>query len=707
MRRLPYAAPLLIGLAALPAFHDFASGVSQPASDATVWIQTNGPQGGRIVDLVIDPTDPRNLYAIGSSDGAYRSTDEGLSWQLVPFTTPPVEAPDVLAIDPNNPSVLLAGSNNDFLRSADGAVTWQTVDSGFDACTRWIDVIVWSPSVSNVVYAGGQTHCDDTSGTLYRSVDGGLSWNNIGEALEAPAGAAVEGIAVGESGRLLVAINDRRLSGWGNGRLFVSEDEGLGWREIEYGQREDRFIWSVYVNPHDPSEVWLSEATLFNEIPDQPALYRSTDAGESWSPISLAAPVDLSQIRVLAATPDGRVYVAGGGGLAVTEDEGVTWRSAGLPDDIVRFDLTSLTLHPTDANRLFLPTGAGGVAHSSDGGATWALRNEGIIATNISLVATDTREPGIAYAASTGGEGTFRSQDFGETWTLLNSGGIVHPFGDELVVDPTDPEQVWFISDVPYIHRSFDRGASWVVVADPFAPGKLSFFSAYAIAQATNPDVVYASNNGFGIFRGVRIGPTEWDWRFLRASEIDYTYSLAAEPDDENVVYSGYIRKPFETAARVSASYDGGNTWFTALEVDGASGVTSVAISRSDPARVFAASVGAEGGRIWASSDRGQSWERAGETFNFATVHAWTATSDGQVAYAGVWGGGTYRTRDGGATWDELPSPESFPLPVLHSILMIMRSSSSPIVFRRSCTAATMVATHSATSSTRDPSIDV
>ena len=302
----------------------------------------------------------------------------------------------------------------------------------------------------------------------------------------------------------------------------------------------------------------------------------------------------------------------------------------------------------------------GGVAFSADGGGTWMLRNAGIIATNINLLATDPVDPGVVYAASAGGEGTFRSDDYGTTWDFLNPGGIVHPWGDELVVDPRNGDNVWFVSDVPYIHRSRDRGETWDVVAHPYEGGSLNFFSVYAMAQADDPSVVYALSNGFGIFKAQRSDTGEWDWRFLRQSEVDYTYSMAVEPGDPNVLYSGFSRKPFESGAKIRATYDGGSTWLTALEIEGAQSVTSVAVDPAAPTRVFAVSVGdSSGADLWATEDRGLNWQPLGQPFSFTTIHSYAVSDDGLTAFAGVWGGGTYRTTDGGDTWEKLAPPEA------------------------------------------------
>ena len=677
---------LVVTLASLFALLTTSAPDARAKTSHAAWIQTNGPQGGRISDLAIDPVDLSNVYAVGSRDGIYRSANGGASWELTSYGLEIIEAIDVVAVDPNQSGVILVGSNNDLIRSADGGSTWSDVRTGLDDCTRWGDRIRFSPSESGVVYLGGHTHCDETGGTVYRSADGGLSWTDIGVGIGVPAGGGIEDISVGADGSLLVAVNDRALETWRGGRVYHSTDAGQNWQHIDYGgDAEDRFIWSVFQNPHSPGEMWITEAGLFNEDIDQPAIFRSTDGGDTWSPIVYDVPLDGTQLRTLAASSSGRVYIAGGGALAATDDIGASFSDVSLPGDVVRFDLHNLAVHPQLPDVLLLPTGAGGIAQSEDAGQSWELRNEGIIATNINLIATDPVDPGVVYAASAGGEGTFRSDDYGETWQYLNPGGIVHPWADELTVDPVVPDRVWFMSDVPFLHHSTDRGDSWTVLTKPYEPNGFSFFSPYALGGSNDPDIVYAVSNGFGIFKGERRGIDEWDWRFLRESEIDYSYSVAVAADDPNVIYSGYNRKPFETAAKIRASTDGGESWFTSLEIPGAEAFTSVAFDPTDASRAYAVSTGEAGGTLWVKD--GIDWEILGRPFNFTTIHAWAVSPDGMTAYAGAWGGGTFRTRDGGASWDEIDAPEAFSAAALaldpsSPDIVYLADRTSPVLYR-------------------------
>jgi len=198
-------------------------------------------------------------------------------------------------------------------------------------------------------------------------------------------------------------------------------------------------------------------------------------------------------------------------------------------------------------------------------------------------------------------------------------------------------------------------------VIHPDNAGAFNFGSIYAFAQGSSGSSIIVLDNGFGFFRGEGgQWSGQWDWRFLRTSDVDYTYALVIDPSDDAVIYSGYSRKPFQDFAMIRRSLDGGDSWSTSLRIEGAEAVTSIDIDEAAPRRVFAAETGDTGG-IWQSENRGANWSQPNPLFNFTTIHSFAvAPSDSRTAYVGVWGGGTFVTRDAGATWNKLEDDVSF-----------------------------------------------
>jgi photosystem II stability/assembly factor-like uncharacterized protein len=133
-----FAAALLAALGALGGAYPAEAGVN-------VWT-TNGPGGGTIRALAIDPHTPTTLYAgvRGAPGGVFKSTDGGASWSAVNTGLPDPSATDLavfsLAIDPQTPTTLYAGTWFGVFKSTDGGGTW--VDTGLprDADGTWSGV---------------------------------------------------------------------------------------------------------------------------------------------------------------------------------------------------------------------------------------------------------------------------------------------------------------------------------------------------------------------------------------------------------------------------------------------------------------------------------------------------------------------------------------------------------------------------------------
>ena len=614
------------------------------------WVQTNGPGGGSISDLAIDPAYPDKIYAVGVMDGVYRTTDGGKSWNLLPFNEPY----STRRIKISGDGILYSNYMN-FSRSDDEGVTWREINSGFGDVAGVIDFEL-DPINNSTVYIA----CDKfgEGGAVYKSTDGGSSWNDISGNLNIPAGVSIDQISLAGNGIIFISGIDHPLSTWHKSKLFKSENDGANWTEINYGSIEDRFIYSLEVNPNSRNEVWITEGPLYNDEIQQPYVFKSSDYGSNWGTVNVNVNLDNTQMRVIGFDANNRVYLAGGSRLAYSDNGGGSFSYVGPMEHLLMFDLYRIYPLPGNPNIIYLPTDAGGVAYSSDGGNTWRERNNGITATSINLIAADPKNPAVVYAASNKGEGLFRSDDYGQSWIKLNAGGIIHPFGDELTIDPNNPDNVWFISDVPYIHKSTNRGNTWNLLNHPYQGGTFNFCSIYSMDVVKNSGVIYALNNGFGIFRGDYDGNANFSWQFINLSEVDYTFSIVVDQNNPSTIFSGYSRKPFETASKIMKSDDDGNEWTEVLNVENSTAVTSVAIDPNNSSNVYAVSVGDSGASVWKSTQGGGTgtWNKSNQYFNFTTVHSFAANAE--CVYAGVWGGGTYRSGDNGTTWQKLESDE-------------------------------------------------
>ena len=121
------------------------------AAQSGTWI-SNGPEGGTINALAIDPQTPSTLYAGTSGGGVFQSTDGGANWRAINtgLTGGEVRA---LAIDPQTPSTLYAGtSGRGVFQSTDGGASWRAINTGLT--TLDVRALAIDAHTPGTLYAG-------------------------------------------------------------------------------------------------------------------------------------------------------------------------------------------------------------------------------------------------------------------------------------------------------------------------------------------------------------------------------------------------------------------------------------------------------------------------------------------------------------------------------------------------------------------------
>jgi photosystem II stability/assembly factor-like uncharacterized protein len=280
---------------------------------------------------------------------------------------------------------------------------------------------------------------------LFRSLDGGLSWSPL--FLENVFDFAVD---PGDGRHLLVGTS----SG-----LARSTDGGASWTRLGFPpgsglHREETFLF-VAIDPVNPDTLYLVDHfKAFTGIMTASLVYKSADAGKSWSVIAGGDP-RVSALLIDRSAPE-RLYVAG-------------W--------------------------------AGGISRSNDGGATWSKTPYGTYAVWLNTLVPDPRDFSILYAG-TASAGIFKSTDAGETWEAAGS-GIDHPepvITLDLMVAPSKPAEILAntaTSDGLLVYRSDDGAQSWrsflagvsVAAIDPVHPETLYLWKAGRLLKTTDDGV--------------------------------------------------------------------------------------------------------------------------------------------------------------------------------------------------------------------------
>ncbi len=346
-----------------------AAGLFRSRDRCGTWTPVKVPWEGRVE--AIDVVFLRRALIVSTWRGAFRTPDHGDTWERV--TSLPSQTSTSVV---DSTAGVLIGTANGVYRSTDDGLSWMHV--GFTA--RWVGRMITTPR--GEIFAAVDKGSDRPRGTtMMRSVDNGATWTAADEGLS---GHSIGGLALDETGTLYASgvtgvfrwepagrwqhVGLHRVLGtslfgapWGDVYAtadlgaYRTTDNGLHWRPLLLPDRQERAV------------TVAKDGNLLLGTSDW--LYRSSDRGETWEQSGLNQPVVSlftvpSTGAILAGTPDG---------LFRSTDHGRTWieRSVGLRS----FEVTSFGASADGA--IFAGTeageGEGEVYRSTDNGDRWHL----------------------------------------------------------------------------------------------------------------------------------------------------------------------------------------------------------------------------------------------------------------------------------------------------------------------------------------------
>ena len=322
-----------------------------------------------------------------------------------------------------------------------------------------------------------------------------------------------------------------------NGGVWKSDDYGRTWNPIFDGQ-PTQSVGAIAVAPSDPSIIYVGsgEGLARPDLSVGDGVYKSTDAGKTWTHLGLGSSQGIPALAVDPRNPN-RVFAAVLGhpygaseerGIYLTTDGGENWRKILSKDanvggsdveidpanpDVVYAALWEVRLGPWEDGNQYSGTG-GGLFKSADGGKTWrALTNglpKGIVQLDVAIAAS---QPSRLYASVATNEpsvGIYRSDDAGENWTRITTdprpalriGGGDLPV---LRVDPKNPDIVYSASIVTM--RSTDGGKTWTSLRG--APGGDDYQNLWI--NPNSPNIILLASDQ-GALVSVNSGQTWSSW---------------------------------------------------------------------------------------------------------------------------------------------------------------------------------------------------
>jgi len=310
-------------------------------------------------------------------------------------------------------------------------------------CETWPTNHVIADPATGTIYAGGGNEWFGPA--VWKSRDFGKSWTHSSRGLAyAPGEDPITAVWS------LAAAHGRLYAGVAPAGLFVSDDEGESWSEVEGLRRHPTrpdwqaggaglILHSIVVDPADAKQIWVGMSSV--------GVFHTADGGKTWEPRNTGTRCDYLpegerypafgqcvHCVVMAPGGSGRLYQQNHCGMYRSDDGGKNWLSIenGLPSS---FGFPA-AVHPRDPDRLYLvplngdihgrymPDAKAAAWETRDGGATWTDRRTGLPQQNAffnvlrQALSLDGLEPAGVYFGTGSGE-VYASRDEGETWDCI------------------------------------------------------------------------------------------------------------------------------------------------------------------------------------------------------------------------------------------------------------------------------------------------
>jgi len=269
----------------------------------------------RVMNLIIDPELPANVFAGTLADGVYKSPDGGRRW--LPHNTG-IQKGTISAnvnqviFDPRTSQTLFAATTVGVFRSVDGGQTWSERMRGMTEI-NFVVTLAADPLHPNVIYAG-------TSGGVYRSIDATENWVKINNGL-VPEDAKMASMALGVNVLVIDSHESDTVYAGTTKGLFRTRDRGNSWNFISK-VLEGLYVSSLVQHPHNPKILYVGTSQ---------GVYQTDDGGQTWHMSN--AGLDNLNIRVVRIDPQNPLVLycgTNGSGLFRSVNGGQTWEALPL-----------------------------------------------------------------------------------------------------------------------------------------------------------------------------------------------------------------------------------------------------------------------------------------------------------------------------------------------------------------------------------------
>ncbi len=619
-----------------------------------------GLVSGRSKSIAIHPSDPLTLYIGTAHGGIWKSTDGGDNWQDVGAGLESL-AFGAIAIDPNNPETIYAGSGEvcfvlgyigydgkGIFKSTDGGNSWTQITNGIGNVTSFGDLVV-SPFNSNVVM-GALASGNYYSGNLpnegiWKSADAGTTWVRTLDVQDA------YDIAFHPTdvNKVFAAIG----GGISTSGFYISSDQGDTWTQSNTGlpPTSSMHRLQIDVSQTNPDIIY---AVIFNGNAMSTKAYKSVNGGQSWAQISAGTNLggyagswydqgfyDLC-IAIDPENPNlvfiGNVELhrtINGSAFAPVRPYGND-----LWGGLAHCDYHKLVFAPSDPDYFYIACD-GGIYRSPDKGISATSQNAGLTTLQFYRVASHPTNPDILIGGMQDNE-TAMTTDGGQTWIGVTGGD-----GMECLFSP-NPDTIYTSSQNGWFYRSINGGSTF-----SFLVNINGSWTTPLIMHPTNHKILYTANKS--IYRSTTGGNNFQVIASLVAPEFIVSLALSSVEPNNMIFASGGTQNPVPgEQIVVKISTDGGYNWtdVTSNIPGEPRWITRVVCDPVDAGTMYVLRTGfSEGNKVWKTTDLGQTWANlSGNLPNLPCSDLFIDPENTNHLYVAN-DIGVYRSTDGGTSW--------------------------------------------------------
>jgi photosystem II stability/assembly factor-like uncharacterized protein len=635
---LPKLVLLLIMLSALPMrFAAQGSALELPAeveADAASkysddW-RSNGPPGGDVRSLVVDPSNADRFY-FGTLDGQmYTSGDAGRTWQFLYNFNRPRLFVDHILVDPRDSRVLFVAAHRHkeaggFFKSIDGGHHWRESP---ELRNEALHSLTQAEANPDVLIAG-------TFNGIFRSDNAGDTWTQLPTTTTA-------GLVHVES----LAIDPRTTNTIYAGTWYLpykSTDGGKTWKTIKNGIIDDSDIFAIDIDPRDPKHIIASACS---------GIYETRSAGDNWKKVQ-GIPSQSRRTRAILQHPSvpGLVFAGTTEGFWRSERGGDA--DSWMVTTSRQLEINSIAVHPSRPQTIYIGTNNYGVMVSYDGGKNFVPTNAGYSGRFANVIVADREMSNRIYAATinttTGGGFLFVSTDNGETWRPSMRNMPPRLITYAIMQDARNVNTIYLGTNLG-VYRSLDRGASWAPVwtAAPVTkakvrPGKKRAPAAPAAVAPKANDTVRRAQQALNA-AGYNVGTPDGRAGTLTAK------ALRKFQSDNHLPVSGKFDGLTLAALHVTAS--GGDEAASIVLSDAVNALAqTVDPGTQQPLFLAATNLG-----LFRSLDPTQGWQKLsyGSSLDARTTCISTDVQNPETLWVGTAASGVLVSRDAGKTWQRM-----------------------------------------------------